>query len=131
LPISAQDVLIIAVTLLLIGLDVAIRYLQVLLHDQWDWAKAGQFVGSHVLPKIGGLLVTAITQYLAANNVSAASFWGSLATGASTALFWGAAAAVDVSLVRDILGKLQSLGIVTGKGGTTTSASGGSGTGAA
>mgnify|MGYP001772676424 CR=1 FL=1 len=120
MPISAQDAGIIAITVSLIGVDVLVRYLQVLAHEKWDWGLAGQFVGSHILPKVGGLIAAAIMQYLTQHGG-----WSSIAT---TAVFYGGAAAVDVSLIKDIIAKLQQFGLLNK---TTGTGSTGAGSGAA
>jgi len=93
----------VGVVFLLIAVDVALAYLRALLSDRWDWAKAGQFVARHVFPKIGGLLVTAWVSQIAHGG-----FPGVISTG----MLYGGILTVAISLVKDILGKLQAFALV-------------------
>lgn len=96
---SLQSYWALAVTLGLIALDAGIGIVVAMAKGQFSLAKVGQFVHTHILPQLGGLALAAVTQYFGAQSL------GALGGGAVTTIFWGVVAAVNLSLLRDILVK--------------------------
>jgi len=97
---TAHGVIGLVVTMALIAIDALIGIVRAFAGKVFRWTLLGKFVETHVLPQVGGLIVAAVVQYFAAHTL------GWIYGTAVGVIFWGAVVFVNLSLLRDILGKL-------------------------
>lgn len=97
---SFHSVLALVFTLVLIAVDAFLGMSRALVKGKFSLTLLGQFVQTHVLPQIGGLIVAALVRYFSAHAL------GALMGTATSVIFWGAVFAVNLTLLRDVLGKL-------------------------
>lgn len=96
---TAHSVVGLLVTLGLITLDAVIGILRAFGTSTFTLQKLGQVVETHVLPQLGGLLVTAVTAYFAQQLLG--NIWGT----SVDVLFWGFVVFVNFQLLHDIAAK--------------------------
>lgn len=97
---TQHSILALAATLILIGVDALLGIAKAAAAGQFSFARLGQFVATHILPQVGGLMLGAVVQHFAAIG-----YGGLIGTAAAT-VFWGAVITVNLTLLRDILAKL-------------------------
>jgi ABC-type arginine transport system permease subunit len=116
MPITGLALGLIGLTLGLIAIDVFLAYFRALAQDNWDWAKAAQYLDTHILRSVGGLVLAALVQY-GSQQLGGADLGTIIAKLSSGAIIVGGAAAIDAKLIKDIITKLTSFKI---PGGTAT-----------
>lgn len=95
---TAHSAIALLVTAILIGLDTLIGVVKALGTSTFSWRKLPQFAETHVIPKLGGVTLAAVVQYVTAQS-------GAFLNMAVSVFFYGVVVAVNLALLRDILDK--------------------------
>lgn len=97
---TAHSVLAVVLVLFLIALDALLGVVKALATSTFSLAKLEQVAARHVFPQIGALMLAAVVHYFAAHAL------GQVMGMTTQGIFWAVLAAVGLSLLSDVLGKL-------------------------
>ena len=97
---TTHSVLAVVLVLCLIALDALLGIVRALATSTFSFAKLQQVAVRHVFPQVGALVLAAIVHYFAAHAL------GQVMGMTTQGIFWAVVAAVGLSMLQDVLGKL-------------------------